>query len=180
MFAYVSNRLPEIADHLYQIDDAMKAGFGWEHGPFEIWDAIGVEEGLKLIEAENLNAASWVKDLANNKGSFYSIDKGYRMFYAIKEQKPVQVPGQDQYIILDLIREDKTIWSNNDAAIQHIGNGVLNVEFRSKMNTIGGGVHSDKQRNRPCRIRIRSGNLREPSSQFFCWCQFGNGFLIGC
>jgi 3-hydroxyacyl-CoA dehydrogenase len=48
MFAYVSNRIPEISDELYKIDDAMKAGFGWENGPFEIWDAIGVEKELPL------------------------------------------------------------------------------------------------------------------------------------
>ncbi len=46
MFEYVSNRIPEITDELYKIDDAMKAGFGWEHGPFQIWDAIGVEKGI--------------------------------------------------------------------------------------------------------------------------------------
>src|SRR5690606_39486567 len=63
MFAYVSNRIPEISDELYKIDDAMKAGFGWENGPFEIWDAIGVEKGLELIKAEGLEAASWIQEM---------------------------------------------------------------------------------------------------------------------
>src|SRR5690606_36863883 len=60
MFAYVSNRVPEITNDLYKIDDAMKAGFGWENGPFEIWDAVGVEKGLEFIEAAGLKAAPWV------------------------------------------------------------------------------------------------------------------------
>ena len=54
MFAYVSNRIPEISDELYKIDDAMKAGFGWENGPFEIWDAIGVEKGIEINESRRL------------------------------------------------------------------------------------------------------------------------------
>ena len=56
LFAYVSNRIPEITDELYKIDDAMKAGFGWEHGPFQIWDAIGVEKGIELMKARRLRA----------------------------------------------------------------------------------------------------------------------------
>ena len=61
LFAYVSNRLPEISDDLFKIDDALKAGFGWEIGPFETWDIIGVEAGIKLIEAEGRIVPSWVK-----------------------------------------------------------------------------------------------------------------------
>ncbi|HEY0091945.1 MAG TPA: 3-hydroxyacyl-CoA dehydrogenase family protein, partial [Flavobacterium sp.] len=71
MFAYVANRIPEITDDLYKIDDAMKAGFGWENGPFEIWDAIGVEKGIELMKAEGLNPAEWVtKMLTDGTQSF--------------------------------------------------------------------------------------------------------------
>ena len=63
MFAYVSNRIPEISDELYKIDDAMKAGFGWENGPFEIWDAIGVAKGIEIMKAEGLEPAAWVNDM---------------------------------------------------------------------------------------------------------------------
>ena len=77
MFAYVQNRIPEISDEVYRIDDAMKAGFGWEHGPFEIWDAIGVEQGIELMKAEGFEISSWVTDmLASNISSFYSIKEG--------------------------------------------------------------------------------------------------------
>ena len=63
MFAYVSHRIPEITDDLYKIDDAMKAGFGWEHGPFQIWDAIGVEKGLNIMKTEGLEPAAWVGEM---------------------------------------------------------------------------------------------------------------------
>ena len=61
LFAYVSNRIPEITDDLYKIDDAMKAGFGWEHGPFQIWDAVGVEKGIEMMKAEGYEPAAWSK-----------------------------------------------------------------------------------------------------------------------
>jgi len=141
MFAYVQNRIPEISDELYRIDDAMKAGFGWEHGPFQIWDAIGVEAGIEMMKAEGYEVANWVTDmLAKGNTSFYSVKNGAKYYYDIPSQAQTKIPGQDAFIILDNIRESKTIWSNAEASIQHLGDGVLNVEFQSKMNTIGGGV----------------------------------------
>lgn len=141
LFAYVSNRIPEISDELYKIDDAMKAGFGWENGPFEIWDAVGVEKGLELIKAEGLTIAKWVDDmLISGNKSFYQVKEGATYFYNIPSKKQTKIPGQDAFIILDNIRESKKVWSNSDSVIQHLGDGILNVEFRSKMNTLGGGV----------------------------------------
>ena len=141
MFAYVQNRIPEISDELYRIDDAMKAGFGWENGPFEIWDAIGIEAGVALMKAENLTVANWVTEmLENGIKNFYSVKEGAKYYYDIPAKKQVKIPGQDSFIILNNIREAKTIWSNAGASIQHLGDGVLNVEFQSKMNTLGGEV----------------------------------------
>jgi len=88
MFQYCSNRIPEITDAFYKIDDAMKAGFGWENGPFEIWDAIGVEKGIELMKAEGYQPASWVTDmLASGNTSFYSIKDGATHFYSITNKK---------------------------------------------------------------------------------------------
>ena len=141
MFGYVQNRIPEISDELYRLDDAMKAGFGWGHGPFQIWDAIGIEKGIELMQAENIPVAKWITEmLASGNKSFYTINDGAKYYYAIPSKKQEKIPGQDSFIILDNIREAKTIWSNSEAAIQHLGDGILNVEFRSKMNTIGSGV----------------------------------------
>ncbi len=141
MFAYCSNRIPEISDELYKIDDAMKAGFGWENGPFEIWDAIGVEKGIEIMKAENMEPASWVLEmLAAGNQSFYSVKEGSTYFYNIDTKAQVKVPGQDAFIILNNIRESKKVWSNSGAVIQDLGDGILNLEFQSKMNTIGGDV----------------------------------------
>ncbi|MEN8123802.1 MAG: 3-hydroxyacyl-CoA dehydrogenase NAD-binding domain-containing protein [Bacteroidota bacterium] len=141
MFGYVQNRIPEISDELYRIDDAMKAGFGWEHGPFQIWDAIGIEDGIKIMEDEGYEVAKWITEmLKKNNKSFYTVKEGAKYYYDIPSKTQVKIPGQDAFIILDNIREAKTIWSNSDASIQHLGDGVLNVEFQSKMNTLGGGV----------------------------------------
>ncbi len=141
LFAYSANRIPEISDELYRIDDAMKAGFGWEHGPFQIWDSIGVEKGIALIEEEGLKVNSWVKRmLTNDVSSFYQVKAGTSYYYSSISNKIEKIPGQDSFLILNNIRDTKTIWSNQDASIQDLGDGVLNVEFQSKMNTIGGGV----------------------------------------
>ena len=141
MFAYVSNRIPEISDDLYKIDDAMKAGFGWDNGPFEIWDAVGVEKGIELLKAEGLTPAAWVNDmLASGNKSFYTVKEGTTHYYNIASRSQTKVPGQDAFIILNNIRESKKIWSNSESIIQDLGDGIINVEFQSKMNSIGGGV----------------------------------------
>lgn len=141
MFQYVSNRIPEISDELYRIDDAMKAGFGWEHGPFQIWDAIGVEKGVELMLAEGYKPNNWVNEmLSNGIKNFYSVKNGAKFYYDIPKKAESKIPGQDAFIILDHVREIQTVWKNAEASIQHLGDGVLNVEFQSKMNTLGGGV----------------------------------------
>jgi len=141
LFAYVSNRIPEISDELYKIDDAMKAGFGWEHGPFQIWDAIGVEKGIELMKAEGLAPAAWVNDMiASGSMSFYTIKDGASYFYNIPSKKQTKIPGQDAFIILDNIRKTKEVFKNSGVVVEDLGDGILNCEFQSKMNTIGGDV----------------------------------------
>ncbi len=141
LFAYVSHRIPEISDDLYKIDDAMKAGFGWEHGPFQIWDAVGLDKGLELIGAENQEAAQWVSDMiAAGVTSFYSVKDGATYFYNIQKKAIEKIPGQDAFIILDNIRKSKEVFKNAGVVVEDIGDGILNVEFQSKMNTIGGDV----------------------------------------
>ena len=141
LFAYVSHRIPEISDELYKIDDAMKAGFGWEHGPFQIWDAVGLEKGLEFIKAEGLEAASWVDEMKSEGiSSFYSVNAGATHFYDIPKKAMEKVPGQDAFIILDNIRESNQVFKNDGVVIEDLGDGILNVEFQSKMNTIGADV----------------------------------------
>ncbi|MDX1332868.1 MAG: 3-hydroxyacyl-CoA dehydrogenase NAD-binding domain-containing protein [Robiginitalea sp.] len=141
LFAYVTHRIPEITDALYKIDDAMKAGFGWEHGPFQIWDAIGLEKGLKLVEACGQSTAPWIQEMQKaGVESFYTVKEGATYFYDLTAKDYHKVPGQDAFIILDNLRKTKEVFKNSGVVIEDLDDGILNVEFRSKMNTIGGDV----------------------------------------
>ena len=141
IFAYVSNRIPEITDDLYKIDDALKAGFGWELGPFETWDIIGLEEGLKLLGKENKTAAKWVNDMnAAGVKAFYKTEGGKKFYYDIASKSYQVIPGTEGLIQLSALRDENKVWGNSDTTIVHLGDGILNLEFHTKMNTIGGGV----------------------------------------
>ncbi len=140
LFKYVSDHIPEIADHLYQVDLAMQAGFGWELGPFEMWDALGVEETVKEMEKAGMKPAQWVYDmLAGGNKTFWKYDRGYKTYYHIGTKSYKYIIGQEKLIILDSKRE-KTVWKNSGADLIDIGDGILNLEFHTKMNTIGGEI----------------------------------------
>jgi len=141
VFAYVANRIPEIADHLYQIDDAVSAGFGWEVAPFEAWDAIGVEYGCQLIQEAGKTIAPWVQEmLAAGYTSFYKLENGKKLYYDIasKSYKPIVKSGE--IIILDNIRKTNKVWGNAGTTLFDLGDGILGLEFHTKMNSIGAEV----------------------------------------
>lgn len=141
MFAYVSHKVPEISDDIYKIDDAMKAGFGWENGPFEIWDAVGVAKGTELAKEAGYDISDWAKSLVEKGESFYKInDEGQSIYFDKNSGNYTTIPGKESFIILDNIRKNKTLWSNSGAAIQDLGDGIINFEIRSKMNSLGGEV----------------------------------------
>ena len=140
-FAYVSHRIPEITDELYKIDRALCAGFGWEVGPFQMWDALDVGKTLSKMEEEGYKAADWVHDMVKSgTTSFYTTEEGTLNYYNIPEKKQEKVAGMENFIILDHIREDNTIWSNSGCNLTDIGDGIVNLEWRTKMNSIGGEV----------------------------------------
>jgi len=140
LFAYVSHRIPEIADELYKIDDAVCAGFGWKMGPFATWDAIGVEEGVKLIEAAGLSVAQWVKDmLAAGFNSFYKVEGSRKLYYDVHSKSYQPIPGTENFILLENY-SNHVIWSNPGASLYDIGDGVYCLELHTKMNTIGAEV----------------------------------------
>ncbi|MBL0049001.1 MAG: 3-hydroxyacyl-CoA dehydrogenase/enoyl-CoA hydratase family protein [Bacteroidetes bacterium] len=141
LFQYVSNRIPEISDDIYKIDDAMKAGFGWELGPFEYWDALGIKESLSLMETAGSKPAKWVYDfVAAGNTSFYKVENSARKVYDVSSNSYKTIPGTEAYILLDTIRATKTVWKNAGSTVTDIGDGILNLEFHSKMNSIGGEV----------------------------------------
>lgn len=141
LFAYASNRLPEITDDLYKIDDALKAGFGWELGPFETWDILGLDAGLKLIADNNKEAAAWIAEMkAAGFTSFYQVEGGTKRYYDTQSKSYKTIPGTEDMVILDALRAENKVWGNSDTTLVDLGDGILNLEFHTKMNTIGGGV----------------------------------------
>ena len=141
LFAYVSNRIPEISDDFYKIDDALKAGFGWELGPFETWDILGLDQGLKLINDQNKKVAAWVEEMkAAGFTSFYKSEKGRQLFFDIHSKSYQVIPGTENLVQLDSLRAENKVWGNSDTTIVHLGDGILNLEFHTKMNSIGAGV----------------------------------------
>lgn len=141
MLEYASNRIPEISDELYKIDDAVCAGFGYKLGPFATWDVLGVESTLKQMKAEGFYPAPWVEEmLTSGSNSFYSSMEGSKSYYDIPSKKQKLIPGADQLLDLDVIRKSNTIWKNSGTTITDLGDGIINIEFHTKMNTIGGEV----------------------------------------
>lgn len=141
LFRYCTFRIPEIADELYRIDQAVAAGFGWELGPFETWDAMGVKECVEQMEAMDLKPAPWVAEmLAAGHEHFYTYEKGQKKYYDIPSKSYKVVPGTEGFIYLDAFKENNVVWSNDGTTIYDIGDGVLNVEFHTKMNAIGAEV----------------------------------------
>ena len=141
LFSYAAHRIPEIADHLYQIDDAIRAGFGWEYGPFQMWDAIGVAKAAEMMAKEGKDLPDWVAQMiANGVESFYTVKEGATYYYDIESKSYKKIPGQDDYIYLNNLRPTNTLWHNDDASIIDLGDGIIDIEFHSKMNTLGVGV----------------------------------------
>ena len=138
LFQYVSHRIPEISDELYRIDDAMRAGFGWEIGPFEIWDVLGVAGTVQAMEAEGRKPAPWVYEmLAAGHTTFYQLEQGRRRYYDPGTHSYQPIPGTESFIILDHLRQNNVVWENAGATLFDIGDGILNLEFHTKMNTLG-------------------------------------------
>ena len=141
MFAYVSHRIPEISDELFKIDDGMRAGFGWEAGPFETWDAIGVKAALDAMSAAGVKVSPWVNEMiAAGHSSFYKVEYGKRLFYDVASKSYKPVPRAEGLIVLSDLPESSVVWKNSAATVRHLGDGILSVSWTSKMNTIGAEV----------------------------------------
>ncbi len=140
-FRYASNRVPEIADDLVKIDQAICAGFGWEMGVFETWDAIGVEKANAMMADLGLSPAPWVSEmLALGHSTFYKTEGGKRLYYDLASKSYQVIPGQEKQISLSILKPTNTVFKNDDAHIIDLGDGIVGLEFHSKMNTMGQGV----------------------------------------
>ena len=137
---YAANRIPEIADTIVEIDNAIKWGFGWEIGVFESWDAVGLPESVERMREEGQTVPANVeKMLADGATSFYKKEKGDTSFYDLTSGEYKPVPARPGVIILKGVKERTgTIKTNPGASLIDLGDGVACLEFHSKMNSIGG------------------------------------------
>lgn len=139
-FKYASFRIPEISDELFRIDQAICAGFGWEMGLFETWDAIGVKKMIEIMEQVGSKPAAWVYEmLESGNETFYKVENGKKQYYDIPSKSYKAIPGQESFIILENLSKN-IIWKNAGSSIYDLGDGVAGVEFHSKMNTFGAEV----------------------------------------
>ncbi|HEU4901981.1 MAG TPA: 3-hydroxyacyl-CoA dehydrogenase NAD-binding domain-containing protein [Flavisolibacter sp.] len=142
LFSYISHRIPEISDEVYRIDDAMKAGFGWEIGAFESWDVLGVERTAKAMKEAGYSVAPWVEEmLAAGHKTFYKVEGGKPLVYDPVSKTYKNIPGSGEFIVLSNYN-DKLIWKNSSSRVYDIGDGVLGLQWSTKMNTMGGDVLS--------------------------------------
>ncbi|MCD6010194.1 MAG: 3-hydroxyacyl-CoA dehydrogenase/enoyl-CoA hydratase family protein [Flavipsychrobacter sp.] len=147
LFAYVSNRIPEISDELYKIDDALKAGFGWEIGAFESWDALGVKKTLEKMKAAGVEVAAWVPQmLETGFTTFYKTENGQRKYYDVRTQSYQPIPGTGAFILLEHMNE-KVVWKNAACKLYDIGDDVVALRWNTKMNSIGGEVLEGVQKS---------------------------------
>lgn len=140
LFSYISNRIPEISDEIYRIDDAMKAGFGWEIGPFETWDLLGVNQTVEAMHNAGYEVAQWVRDfIAGSNTSFYKVENGKRLYYDVSSKEYLPLPGGDSFLILSDLAE-KTVWKNSACHLYDLGDDVVGLSWNTKMGSIGGEV----------------------------------------
>ena len=139
LFSYIGFRIPEISDELYRLDDALKAGFGWEIGAFESWDALGVASVVSDMKAAGIAVAPWVETMSSKGLSFYKVMEGKRFYYDIQTNDYKLIPGADSFIILSDLKE-KTIWKNSACTMVDMGDGIAGFGWNTKMNSIGGEV----------------------------------------
>ncbi len=179
--AYASKRVPEIADSIVDIDNAMKWGFAWEMGPFETWDALGVKKVVSRLEGEGATVAPWVKEmLASGKSSFYTYAGTKKLAYDPSCKDYVEIDRGPMVMSIADIRRTRTKTAGNEmASLWDIGDGVLLLEWHTRVNALDGpifeidadgGREAARQRHRP-RHRQRAARTLPwaPTSSPCCW-----------
>lgn len=140
LFSYISNRIPEISNELYRIDDGMMAGFGWEIGAFESWDVLGVAKTVEAMRATGYSVAPWVDEmLAKGNKTFYKVENGKRLAYDVSSGTYRPLPGGEAFIVMKNFTNE-TIWKNSGCRAYHLGDDVMGLEWYTKMGSIGGEV----------------------------------------
>ncbi|MCB2185158.1 MAG: 3-hydroxyacyl-CoA dehydrogenase/enoyl-CoA hydratase family protein [Deltaproteobacteria bacterium] len=136
---YAANRIPEIADDIVNIDNAMKWGFNWQLGPFEVWDALGLEQSAAKMQEAGFTLPSWVADLlAAGNATFYKDEAGKKFYYDIPSKSYQEVEISPNIILLPSLKaQNKVVEKNSGATLYDLGDGVAGLEFHTKMNALG-------------------------------------------
>ena len=141
LLGYAADRVPEISDQYFPIDDAMRTGYFWDFGPFEYWDLIGFDLGISLMEKVGVKVPEWISEMkANGNTHFYKFEEGKKKYYNIKSKNYQVLPGMESFMILDSFRSQSPLVKNSESVVHDIGDGVLCLEFTGKSNSIGEGV----------------------------------------
>lgn len=144
VFLYSAERIPDIADRVVEVDQAMRWGYAHTYGPFELWDALGFVETARRIEAEGFTLpASVQKMLASGATSFYQKEAGAARYYDLSTGSHQPLAARPGITVLaDVKQSGKVVKSNPGASLIDLGDGVLCLEFHSKLNTLGEDVFS--------------------------------------
>ena len=172
--AYCASLIPEVSEDIVNLDNAMRWGFNWQWGPFEMWDLLGVEASLKKMQEAGFSVPQWVKDMvaAGNK-SFYKTEGARRYYYdpMSATYKPVPVPEGVISLALLKAEEGRVIASNKGATLIDLGDGVVCVEFHTKMNALGPEIVT--MLNRACDL------VEEEKFQAIVVANQGRNFSVG-
>ena len=133
MFIYSANRVPEISDDILNIDNAMKWGFGWEAGPFETWDMLGIKKTIDRMKSEGKTVPQWVLDmLKSGRETFYQVDNGIKSYWCPIEKSALNINNNSKVFNISIHKTgNNTIKRDLSASLNDMGDGVLNVEFHS-------------------------------------------------
>lgn len=156
VLVYAARRIPEISDDLVNVDRALRWGFGWEMGPFETWDALGVREVAQRLEADGVDLPPLVRHVLDSGGTFYRRSDGTLEVFqpAARAYAPVRWP-EGVLVLRERKAQGAVVAHNAGASLVDLGDGVLCVEFHTKMNAIGEDI-----------VRMLHQALREAESGF--------------
>jgi 3-hydroxyacyl-CoA dehydrogenase len=144
MLIYTANRIPEIAEDIVTLDNAMKWGFAWELGPFETWDSIGLIPSVEKMKKAGYEIPRWIADMVSGGfEAFYKEEGGSRAYYHVSSKSYREIPISAGIILLPSLKnQKKEVAGNKGASLVDIGDGVACLEFHAKMNAMGDDIIS--------------------------------------
>ncbi len=136
-FAYAAGRVPEITDEFYQIDRAMRWGFAWDLGPFQLWDGLGVERVVERARGDGVEFPDWISALLETSRQSFYVEKDTVRYFDAGRRSYQDLPSDPEKLSIKLLKRQKpAILSNPSASLIDLGDGVACLEFHSKMNSL--------------------------------------------